>query len=451
MIFLTGLFGNYVRSFDYLVMFWPAHAFLMGMLIRNFRLASPPTFISAFAGFVAADLLTGSGVVLAVWLAVANLVSSYTGFLLFRRLSRNDSRLKQPLSILYLFLACLVAGTASGAVACYSATVYFNKDVETSFIFWFTTEFANSILLLPVMLSAPSAKRLLGHLHRNRSFEWSKLLPCIALFLSVVASLSVNVPVAIAFPLPALLWCALNYSLFTTALLTMMLCWTKLIFTDSDLLFPPLTGNYINAISSLCLGIAIYALGPFTVASINLARNEFVKELEFIANHDFLTKALERGAFTRDGNTVLSKLKKTGERISILILDIDHFKAINDRYGHAAGDSILVQVAQRIKEDIRTEDLFGRIGGEEFAILLSHANWEEAQMLAGRILRGIADQPLLLESDSGLRITVSIGLASYAASPDLTLEELMKTADDALYKAKETGRNRVVNVSYAPA
>ncbi len=451
LIFLAALFGIYTRPFGFLAALWPANALLMGILIRNPRLAFPTGLFAAIVGFLAADFITGGGFILTLWLTVANLTSAYTGFFLFRRLSRNDLRLKQPLSILHLFIACLVSGMAAGLVSCYSGPLYFKQDIQASFVLWSTTEFANSILLLPLVLTVPSFKRLFGHLRRNRSFEWSKLIPAIALMISVIISLAVNVPAAIAFPLPALLWCALSYSLFTTALLTMLLCWTKMMITDADLLFPPLAGDYKNAVSSLRLGVAVYALGPLTVASISLSRNEFVKELEFMANHDFLTKALARGAFTRDGNTLLNKAKKTGERISILILDIDHFKAINDRYGHAAGDSILVQVAERVNENIRGEDLFGRIGGEEFAIILPQANLDEAQKMASRILRAIADQPLLLESDSDLRITVSIGLASYAASPELTLEELMKTADAALYKAKETGRNRIVNVSYAPA
>lgn len=441
-IFAAALFGIFTRPIGLLAAIWPANALLMGIFIRKPQLALSWGLAGALIGYGAADLLTGSGLFLTLWLTIANMASAYTGFFLFRCLSRNDQRLKQPLSVLYMFLACLAGAVVAGLVACYSGPLHFKRDAMTMFVLWATTEFANNTLLLPLMLSAPSLKALQTRLE-NKPFTFKlqpqRLLPATALMASVLIALVITGPGAIVLPLPALLWCALTYDLFTVSFLTMMLCWAKMTTPDSDLLLPPLAGEYFNAVASMRLGVAIYALAPLTVAIVNLSRNEFVKELEFMAIHDYLTRALSRRAFTRDGNNTLNKLKAVGGHISMLVLDIDHFKSINDGYGHAAGDSILVQVSQRISKAIRQEDLFGRIGGEEFAVLLPMTELDEAQKLANRILDDIAHYPLRLEADNSLQVTVSIGLACFPATAELTLEGLIKKADTALYKAKIPG------------
>ena len=124
-----------------------------------------------------------------------------------------------------------------------------------------------------------------------------------------------------------------------------------------------------------------------------------------------------------------------------MLLDADHFKSVNDRYGHPVGDQALQALAIIGRRLLREVDLFARIGGEEFAILLPQTDHAAALNVAERLRQAIIDQPIVTE-DGPLRLTVSLGLASLGSAP-ADLDELLRRADVALYQAKQNGRNRV--------
>ncbi|MFC7516213.1 DUF484 family protein [Herbaspirillum sp. GCM10030257] len=135
--------------------------------------------------------------------------------------------------------------------------------------------------------------------------------------------------------------------------------------------------------------------------------------------------------------------------LSCMYIDIDHFKRINDRMGHQAGDEVLRGVAARIKAELRLSDALGRFGGEEFVVLLIDTEQVDAVNVAERIRLGIAEHPLVLLSGQTLDVTVSLGVAALdtkasAESVEAAAQRLVAQADQALYKAKEAGRNRVI-------
>lgn len=164
------------------------------------------------------------------------------------------------------------------------------------------------------------------------------------------------------------------------------------------------------------------------------------KKIEEISRIDPLTNVLNRHYFTLESSEELKRCKRYGLGACVLYLDIDHFKSINDQYGHAVGDYGLVQFAALCSLQLRENDLFGRMGGEEFCALLLHSNIEEAAVIAERI-RGIIEKKTFRFENHHFSITTSIGIASYRY--DEGIEKLIRRADDALYKAKKAGRNRV--------
>jgi diguanylate cyclase (GGDEF)-like protein len=132
-----------------------------------------------------------------------------------------------------------------------------------------------------------------------------------------------------------------------------------------------------------------------------------------------------------------------------MYIDVDHFKRVNDEFGHQAGDDVLREVAARIKAELRMSDALGRFGGEEFVVLLIDADLESASMVAQRIRDSVADQVFLLADGQALPVTVSIGVAALEDfDREHAIEEvataLVGQADAALYEAKQQGRNRVV-------
>ena len=168
-------------------------------------------------------------------------------------------------------------------------------------------------------------------------------------------------------------------------------------------------------------------------------RKQHELELAHLASTDALTALPNRRSFMQHLGAACAS-GQTSQPGVVMMLDIDHFKKVNDTYGHAIGDVVLQQVAQAIRTSLRSGDLPGRLGGEEFAVLLPATDTGEGLKIAERIRRDIADTTIT-SGPHDIRVTISIGVAriSPATDPDTVLQQ----ADDALYMAKESGRNRV--------
>ena len=165
-------------------------------------------------------------------------------------------------------------------------------------------------------------------------------------------------------------------------------------------------------------------------------------ELLRIARTDGLTNVFNRRFFIEMAGREVARSKRYNHPICCMMLDIDHFKNINDTFGHQAGDEVLKEMAKASVSAIREIDIFGRLGGEEFAIALPETDIDDAMNLAERI-RQMLDQLEMGADDKHIAITVSIGVAVLTSTDD-TIESILKRADEALYRAKSSGRNKVL-------
>lgn len=166
-------------------------------------------------------------------------------------------------------------------------------------------------------------------------------------------------------------------------------------------------------------------------------------ELERLAVHDGLTGLVNRRHFHQVAEADLNRAERSGRPLSVLLLDLDHFKTVNDTHGHAAGDVVLKAVADAWRDQLRAQDHLARLGGEEFAILLPDTTSHQAQILGERLLR-VTRQLKPEWNNVVLSITVSIGVASRLPGRPIDLPTLLMAGDTALYAAKREGRNRMV-------
>jgi diguanylate cyclase (GGDEF)-like protein len=166
-----------------------------------------------------------------------------------------------------------------------------------------------------------------------------------------------------------------------------------------------------------------------------------VRRLHRLSRHDMLTGLLNRRAIVDAAEQEWDRLMRTGQTFSVAFLDVDHFKSINDGFGHAAGDHVLTQVAAALRENLRRGDLVGRSGGEEFLVLLVGADRLAALDAAERLRRAMVQRPGL-RPDPDHPVTVSLGVATSGEGVG-SLDDLVARADAALYRAKALGRNRV--------
>jgi len=186
-----------------------------------------------------------------------------------------------------------------------------------------------------------------------------------------------------------------------------------------------------------------YVLGA-DITEVKVTQRELekrVRELDILAATDSLTGIGNRRHFLERASDELARSRRYGLPLVFLMIDVDNFKAINDSHGHHAGDEVLKSMAETLKHTMRATDIVGRLGGEEFGVLLIQTEMEEALVTAERLLKGLHSVCIPTQTGS-ICYTVSIGAAAYDGEDD-SVDSLMKRADMALYQAKKTGRNRV--------
>lgn len=172
-------------------------------------------------------------------------------------------------------------------------------------------------------------------------------------------------------------------------------------------------------------------------------RKALEEELSAMATHDALTGLFNRRELARLLEEEIRRADRYNRRLGVLWIDLDHFKLVNDRYGHAAGDTVLQSVSQLLADSIRSMDAIGRYGGEEFVALLPEMDLEEARGSAERLRRLVQDSPLTIAGGERVRLTISVGVAVFPVH-GTSAEQLCEAADRAMYRAKEAGRNQVM-------
>ena len=189
------------------------------------------------------------------------------------------------------------------------------------------------------------------------------------------------------------------------------------------------------------VSVTLSILTSFVLGYIVVMR--LVARLEHLSQHDGLTGLLNRRAIEALLDREAQRLERFNQPFSILLIDIDHFKRVNDRLGHPAGDQVLIEVARRLQVEAREVDHVARYGGEEFCVLLPHTEHEGALQAAERLREGVCERPITW-GNATVPVTISMGLVC-ANDPRESLQSLLRRADAALYQAKDGGRNMVVS------
>lgn len=436
-VFFACLFGIYTRPVGFLATFWPANAVMLGLLCRIPAAANPSGWLAGGIAFVAADLLTGSDLIKALVLNGANLAGITAAYLVYTWPPAARTGLREPASMLHLLLAAAAGGAAAGVVGGIANPLLFDGDVIGGWTLWFVTEFVNYVAILPIILSAPGWFALWQGVERTTSLKALDMLPAVALVVSFLAAALIGGPGAIAFPVPALLWCGLVYRVFPTAILTLLFVVLTLLVISTGYL--PAQVNDEKTLISLRLGISLIAVAPIMLACVMQSRNELLAELHHLATHDPLTGVSNRKAFREYAERNLNTAR---QRCAILMFDLDHFKSVNDTFGHAVGDKVLVAFTQRVKACLRAQDLLGRLGGEEFAALVFECSDSQVSSLADRIRQEIR-QPMMLDDGRTLAITTSLGIAiADPVNGRVFIDDMLSRADAMLYRAKTAGRDR---------
>ena len=235
-------------------------------------------------------------------------------------------------------------------------------------------------------------------------------------------------------------------------LLTRYISWAKLRNFDGVLLRihtlrEGVRGNFGTITIALTLMWVLFTLMLLLSWLVirRMVRNMSVLQtsLEWQAWHDALTRLHNRGALFEQAMAVASDCQRSGRPLAVIQLDLDHFKHINDRYGHQAGDRVLSMVASTLSSAVRQGDLLGRVGGEEFCIVMPNTTLQEAAAVAERLRQRIQGREVFLHNNVTLRVSASLGVSASEERGEYQFEALQSVADGRLYLAKQNGRNQV--------
>jgi diguanylate cyclase (GGDEF)-like protein len=446
-VFGASMFGILTRPLGFLAAIWPANGIVLGLFVARMDLARPIGWVAAVAGFLLAGAVSGDALPTNLWLTAANVSGVLAGYLAYRNLGPEDRALERPLSVLYMLLICLLSATVAALVGCGLAPILFDRPILSGFVYWFSTELTNFIITVPVMLTAPAFSQW-GRIVRElpaAARDPALSFPVIGCALSVAGAIVIGGAGAIAFPVPALLWCSLTFGLFPTTIIIMMVSMAMMVAETLGYMQVASANEIFGGTSSFRIGITLLMVGPLTVTSIALAQKKLLLMLDEAVNTDGLTNVLARRALLERSADWIENWDGRQQKggMAVMMIDIDHFKQVNDSHGHAAGDAVLVAASRAIAKALRAGDLFGRLGGEESAICLRDIAREDAMALAERLCRLVEELEIRHEAGALSKVTVSIGLAHEKARPDGGIGVLLQAADQALYNAKRMGRNRV--------
>jgi diguanylate cyclase (GGDEF)-like protein len=200
---------------------------------------------------------------------------------------------------------------------------------------------------------------------------------------------------------------------------------------------------YFSVILGRFVMLSVYSTG--LRARLGESRKRLAATLDQVQrliSHDELTRTLNRRSLVARLGEERSRCERSGASFSLALMDLDHFKQVNDSYGHGVGDTVLQGFAAAVHDAMRVTDVFGRYGGEEFLLILTGSSAEAARDAAERIRTAVSSKDWSVIA-AGLKVTVSVGIAGFRKGE--SIEQLLKRADNALYQAKHAGRNRIVS------
>ncbi len=274
------IFGALTANDNVLSLIWPANAFMLGMLVRFPLLAHPLGWVACLAGLAIAAPIIGCGVMTGAGLAAYNFGVVIIGYVLLSLLDRVDQRLKRLTSVFYLLFAVGAASIFAGVIgSILIGPLFHDPTAVSSFRYWFSVELLNQLAFLPMILSYPEGRKWGRRQLPQPTFH--DQAPIIVLVLSAITGIFFGGMGALAFPVPALLWCAISYRVFLTALLTFVFCIWVIMAT---------TLGYVDAshldqsqVLSISMGAALISLGPLIISTTTATRNEILDQLRHLA------------------------------------------------------------------------------------------------------------------------------------------------------------------------
>jgi len=417
---------------------WPP----TGIALAALLLLGPRFWPAIWVGAYLVNITTAGSAWTSIGIATGNTLEALIGASLVRRFANGPRAFERPEGVFRWILfagtiSTLVSATIGSTSLCLTGWASWH-DYGPVWLTWWLGDAAGALIVAPVLLLWATNPR--WHWNRRQSIEAALLLAAVGLVgLVMFGSRLIDRSAPHAFLLiPLLMWGAARFGQREAATATLLLSGLA-IFGTLRGFGPFVRASPNDSLLQLQVFMCVIAMMAMTLAAALSERQRFETQLLHLADHDSLTDLLSRRRFQEELGRHLAEARRYGTRGSLLFLDVDDFKGVNDTHGHGVGDRLLVQLGSLLRGRLRDSDLLGRLGGDEFGALLPHTGRDQAQVLAGQVLHAIRSAPFLADGRP-LPITASIGIALFPEH-GTAIDEVVARADAAMYRAKAAGRN----------
>jgi len=418
-----------------------------GISLAAVILLGPRAWPGVFLGQFALAASRGLSIEPAFAISAINSIEAIIGCLLFRRLGLspglNQVRDLRWLLLIIFFVLQPFSATFGTLTLLLTGSIYGTQEYVRAWLSWWMGNSLGQSQITPFLLIAFTAPERIMAALKKAFLPLLLLIPAVWLTFGNLAPEGISAALVVLVPL--LIWIAEVSGLMCVCIASSIIVTTALFLTGQGI-GPFVASGKLNIFDMNVFIFGLSLTAQF-VSTLSNERDYLQIELEKKAHVDYLTGVSNRRHFMEKANLDLHRAVRYGSPLSILMLDIDFFKKINDSHGHKAGDAVLMKLAEICRQILREVDVIGRIGGEEFAILLPETKQQEAFQVAERLRAAISMANIPIESVGlPLLFTVSIGVTSLATKED-NIDVLLNRADKALYEAKKAGRNRVSEIT----
>jgi len=455
--YLAAAFGGLAvsREAGNIATLWPPNGLLAAALLLSPRRRWSAVLLAGAIGSVAANLINGNPAITAASITVANLVEVLVAAAIIRRHTRRRVLFQHSSDVLVLIVASIVAAGVAGALSATSAVVLVGAPFTKIFIKWVLGDVLGLLVVMPI---AVIAYNLIVHgpdlMMSQRSQREAALL------LGVVFAVSIGVywptlPPVQFLVMPTVLLASFRLGPLGAALSTVIVAIVGSLGTVAAAGAVASTPDQVTLrVFNFQLNLAVLFLTALPIGAAMAQRaqlerdlkderdraDRFASDMASIAHIDDLTGLATRRFFLEQLDVMAATARRAQQPLTLAMLDIDFFKPINDQFGHAVGDAVLMAIGAACRNAVRADDIIGRLGGEEFAMLMPLTDQETAYRIVDRLREAVAAIAIPTSDGRQVSVTISVGMAMFA---NQQIDRLLLDADRALYLAKERGRNRV--------
>ena len=416
---------------------WPPTGLaLAAVLIWGYRM-----WPGVAAGAFLANITTAGSLPTVLGIATGNTLEALVGAYLLTDVVGFRPSLERVRDVLSLVVCGAILSTTISAtigVASLSASGLVPPgELASTWRVWWFGDVGGDLLVAPALLIFASRPHLEG-----RSWVRVEALVLVGLLLGadLIAFAAGKSIVYLIFPV--LFWIAYRYRQPGTAIAGLITSGLAVYFTAHGH-GPFIGGSQDTELLRAQTFVGVATVTGLMVAALAAERRRAEEQLRHRADHDPLTGLANSSRFTEELRRWIAYNARYGGQGAVMVLDLDYFKRVNDALGHTAGDELLARVAHLLRDRLRRTDFVGRWGGDEFTVLLPRASRRDAIQVARNLLELIPREAAITSGGSGTAPSVSIGLVLFGDRQELSPEELLQSADAAMYRAKEAGRNRL--------